>query len=65
MLQLNKEGHLDRTEAEKTAEKIGESNRYIGKDLINKFITKLMYNLLSSLTDNLHALPKYPCIVSP
>ena len=41
MLQLNKEGHLDRSEAEKTAEKIGESNRYIGKDLIKRFIAKL------------------------
>ena len=41
MVFLNKEGHLDRIEAERTAEKIGEINKYIGKDLIKKFIAKL------------------------
>ncbi|HLD88391.1 MAG TPA: hypothetical protein VI955_03645 [Candidatus Omnitrophota bacterium] len=41
MVLLNKEGQLDRTEAEKTVEKIGASNRYIGKDLIKRFIAKL------------------------
>ena len=41
MFLLNKEGHLDRVEAEKTVEKIGENNRYISKGLIRKFIAKL------------------------
>ena len=41
MVLLNKEGQLDRTEAEKTVEKISASNRYIGKDLIKRFIAKL------------------------
>ena len=42
MVLLNQEGYLDRVEAEKTAEKIGEGNRYIGKDLIKRFISKLV-----------------------
>ena len=42
MLLLNKEGHLDRAEAEKTVERIGENNQYISKDLIKKFIAKLI-----------------------
>lgn len=42
MALLNKEGYLDRIEAEKTVEKIGEINRYIGKDLIKRFIAKLI-----------------------
>jgi predicted nucleic acid-binding protein len=42
MALLNKEGHLDRIEVEKTVEKIGEINRYIGKDLIKRFIAKLI-----------------------
>ena len=41
MVLLNKEGYLERIEAEKTVEKIGVSNRYISKDLIKKFIAKL------------------------
>ena len=41
MVLLNKEGYLERIEAEKTVEKIGTSNRYISKDLIKKFIAKL------------------------
>ena len=42
MTLLNKEGHLDRAEAVKTAEKIGESNKYIGKELIRRFIANLI-----------------------
>ena len=42
MVLLNKEGHLDRAEAVKTAKKIGESNKYIGKELIRKFIANLI-----------------------
>lgn len=41
MVLLNKEGYLDRAEAEKIAEKIGENNRYIGKELVKKFVAKL------------------------
>jgi len=41
MVLLNKEGQLDRVECEKTVERISASNRYIGKDLIKRFITKL------------------------
>ena len=41
MVLLNKDGHLERAEAEKTVEKISESNRYIGKDLIKRFIAQL------------------------
>lgn len=42
MVLLNKDGHLDRAEAERTAEKIGENNKYIGKELIKKFIANLI-----------------------
>ena len=41
MVLLNKEGYLERIEAEKTVEKIGVTNRYISKDLIKQFIAKL------------------------
>ena len=39
---LNKQGYLSKSEAEKTAKEIGECNRYINKDLIKKFIDKLI-----------------------
>ncbi len=42
MALLNKGGYLEKSEAEKTAEKIGEYNRYISKELIKKFIAKLV-----------------------
>lgn len=42
MLILNKQGFLDRTEATKTAEKIAEINRYIGKEIVKQFIGKLI-----------------------
>ena len=41
MLYLNKAGHLERAEAEKTSQRIGEVNPYIGQSLIGKFVTKL------------------------
>lgn len=41
MLCLNKAGHLNRAEAEKTAEKICEVNKYIGQSVIKKFVAKL------------------------
>lgn len=37
MLILNKQGFLKRAEATKTAEKIAEINRYIGKEIIKQF----------------------------
>ena len=42
MLRLNKQGFLERAEATKTAEKIAEINRYIGKEIIRQFIEKLI-----------------------
>jgi len=42
MLRLNKQGFLERAEATKTAEKISEINRYIGKEIIRQFIGKLI-----------------------
>lgn len=42
MLRLNKQGFLDCAEATKTAEKISEINRYIGKEIIKQFIGKLI-----------------------
>lgn len=42
MLILNKQGFLERAEATKTAEKIAEINRYIGKEIIRQFIGKLV-----------------------
>lgn len=42
MLRLNKQGFLERAEATKTAEKIAEINRYIGKEIIKQFIGKLI-----------------------
>ncbi len=42
MVRLNKAGHLDRKEAEKTATQIGEVNPYIGQALIKQFVTKLI-----------------------
>mgnify|MGYP001563872767 CR=1 FL=1 len=42
MLRLNKQGFLERAEATKTAEKISEINRYIGKEIIKQFIGKLI-----------------------
>ena len=42
MLILNKQGFLERAEATKTAERIAEINRYIGKEIIKQFIGKLI-----------------------
>ena len=42
MLILNKQGFLERAEATKTADKIAEINRYIGKEIIKRFIGKLV-----------------------
>ena len=42
MLILNKQGFLEQAEDTKTAEKIGEINRYIGKEIIKQFIGKLI-----------------------
>ena len=41
MLRLNEQGFLESAEATKTAEKIAEINRYIGENLIKRFIAKL------------------------
>ena len=42
MLRLNNQGFLESAEATKTAEKIAEINRYIGKEIIKQFIGKLI-----------------------